>query len=731
MNSDRFRKHPRGGFRILCILATLTFVMAAAANAQTNISTCQTISTLGTYQIVANLTTSGFPCLEITGLPAGQFILNGNGYTVQAAANALYIHDNNPNTQIQYSNVNFVITGLGYPINGDIIESSSQSSSIQSSHNTYTATDTTTNHFVSVQSVGNFYSSNDTNTNMYWDIENSTLGSFISDTVTLNQNVVPIDGGIRFVNTEAYVVGGTITGALTSGGGYNVDDAVVSLCNQPSSSPCLAGTVENITASNFFDLGVEFAGPFSGGIVQNNTINGVQGVGAYARYNSSLNLFTIANNQVNGTTNSYPEYATSLALFQGDSSNPDLAFTNNRIVGNAIGSNSVSTRSYLGTGVTSSGNVAANNNFGAGATVNFASSPGTADGGGNACNNTSPAGVLNCGAALPGPYLRTDTATQGNWINVYGQDGYAIPGVGESLPSYAGASAFFAFYNTWTTSTSDPRAVEVPPSGTSRIASDYYSTSSFDMYIWLYDGNSHQVALYFDDWDNQGRVETVQLINTSTNAVLDTRTISNFYGTPLYLVYNISGNVAFKITNSGGPSAVLNAVFFDNPPAYLRTDIATQGNWIGVYGQDGYMIPNLGVSLPSYALAAPSLDATYTWTTSTSDPRAVEVPPSGGSRIASCYYSTNIFDMNIWIQDGNSHQVALYFDDWDNFTGGRLETVLLINPANGQILDARGVSGFNGAPQYLVYNINGNVEFQIINNNPNANAVLNGVFFGQ
>jgi hypothetical protein len=67
--------------------------------------------------------------------------------------------------------------------------------------------------------------------------------------------------------------------------------------------------------------------------------------------------------------------------------------------------------------------------------------------------------------------------------------------------------------------------------------------------------------LYALDWDNQGRTESVQIIDASSNQVLDTRSISNFPN-GVYLIWNVSGSVIVKVTCVGGPNAAISGIFF-------------------------------------------------------------------------------------------------------------------------------------------------------------------------
>ena len=126
----------------------------------------------------------------------------------------------------------------------------------------------------------------------------------------------------------------------------------------------------------------------------------------------------------------------------------------------------------------------------------------------------------------------------------------------------------------------------------------------------LTDANTHSVALYFLDWDNAGRAERVDVLDVSTHAVLDTRTISAFQ-TGEYLVWNLTGSVTFRITLTGGPNAVLSGIFFGTQAAvptqaaatFIENDPVTQGTWKGVYGSDGEAIYTDSVNYPLYAMS--------------------------------------------------------------------------------------------------------------------------------
>ena len=160
-------------------------------------------------------------------------------------------------------------------------------------------------------------------------------------------------------------------------------------------------------------------------------------------------------------------------------------------------------------------------------------------------------------------FIKQDTTTQGNWIRTYGSQGYDVIGNAASLPSYATITPAGQSSYTWAASSTDPRALE-DASGSGRIAACWYSPSSFTVDVNLTDGQTHELELYFLDWDSTARSETVQFSNASTGAVLNTETVSSFHS-GVYLDCDVSGNVDITFTRQAGANAVLSGLFLDSP----------------------------------------------------------------------------------------------------------------------------------------------------------------------
>jgi hypothetical protein len=159
-------------------------------------------------------------------------------------------------------------------------------------------------------------------------------------------------------------------------------------------------------------------------------------------------------------------------------------------------------------------------------------------------------------------YAGTNVYTHGNWIGAFGKAGYDVIGKQTSLPSYAVLSATNASTFVWARSTTDPRALQYS-GGSGRIAGCWYNTSSFTVNINLTDGQTHTVSIYALDWDYYARSERVDVIDPSTGAVLDSRTISSLRD-GVYLTWKIRGSVQLRFTTLAGPNAVVSGIFFDS-----------------------------------------------------------------------------------------------------------------------------------------------------------------------
>ncbi len=341
---------------------------------------------------------------------------------------------------------------------------------------------------------------------------------------------------------------------------------------------------------------------------------------------------------------------------------------------------------------------------------------------------TVNAAASNGGSAV---FVKEDSTTLGSWIGVYGQDGYSIAGNATSYPSYATVSVTGSANFVWAASTSATKALQ-NASGTGRLAACWYAGTSFAIHANFTDGQVHDFAVYAIDWSTSSRSEQIQITSAATGSVLDTETISNFNGGD-YLQWKVSGNVVITVTKLAGINAVLSGVFLDPATApglpssatasLIGRDTTTEGNWIGVYGLQGYNIIGNATSYPSYATVTPSGQSTWTWAASTNDRRALQTA-GGSSRTATAWYG-NAFSISVNLTDGQLHTLTLYALDWS--TTSRSEQIQITSAATGAILDTETVSSFHSGV-YLRWEVSGNLVIEVTRL-AGLNAVVSGIFF--
>jgi hypothetical protein len=62
-----------------------------------------------------------------------------------------------------------------------------------------------------------------------------------------------------------------------------------------------------------------------------------------------------------------------------------------------------------------------------------------------------------------------------------------------------------------------------------------------------------------------GAVETIQITDANTGALLDGESYSGFHNGE-YAVWNMRGNVLIQVAKFGGANGVVSGIFFDWPP---------------------------------------------------------------------------------------------------------------------------------------------------------------------
>lgn len=157
-------------------------------------------------------------------------------------------------------------------------------------------------------------------------------------------------------------------------------------------------------------------------------------------------------------------------------------------------------------------------------------------------------------------FIKADTATRGNWKGVYGLQGFWIAAVPASLPAYARVKTSAPQW-TWVAHSTSFSALMYPDASADRIAACWYSCAPAVFDLSLTASQNHCVSVYFLDASSSGRYERVDLINSDTGVVLDSRTVRSF-SAGAYLTRQITGNVSIEITPLN-INAVASGIFFD------------------------------------------------------------------------------------------------------------------------------------------------------------------------
>jgi hypothetical protein len=273
-------------------------------------------------------------------------------------------------------------------------------------------------------------------------------------------------------------------------------------------------------------------------------------------------------------------------------------------------------------------------------------------------------------------FVSFDTTTKGNWSGLYGADGYSLANANQKLPSYGSSTTVQNQLDwVWASSTTDPRALKIP-GGSSALAATWYNPGSFNFDVNLTDGHSHQVAFYAVDWDSTSRSETVQILDATTNAVLDTETIAKFSG-GVYAIWNISGHVKVVVSDASYPNSVVSGVFFGG----ISTGSSTSSASTTSSGTSN-VLPVVPPPTTSSSTSG-STSSTTSSTTGTSSGSTTPVPPAVGTLTANAS-SISFGSINIGSSSAKTISVS---------NTGTANVTIVSDSIGGAGLNASGASG--------------------------------------
>jgi hypothetical protein len=180
----------------------------------------------------------------------------------------------------------------------------------------------------------------------------------------------------------------------------------------------------------------------------------------------------------------------------------------------------------------------------------------------------------------PVPTVLKDSITSGNWGGVYGSDGYVLCAYlsdGDTVQDLRNLPAYVSAVNyskqlgqQWVDGAKDQRAPSpgeknaYPRNAGAIYTQDPLATlQTMTVDILMDQGESHQIVLYFLDWDKAGRRVAVEMFDLDSKRLLAPVQVVGDFAGGKYLIYAYDGPVRFRINHVRGPNATLSGIFFD------------------------------------------------------------------------------------------------------------------------------------------------------------------------
>jgi hypothetical protein len=331
-------------------------------------------------------------------------------------------------------------------------------------------------------------------------------------------------------------------------------------------------------------------------------------------------------------------------------------------------------------------------------------------------------------------------APQGGWVGQLGTKGYLLDGWDGSqdvsnLPGIT-PTLVSGTRTLWAPNTPDVRALQAPDGSTVRNASAYSDPNVVTEGLQFTNAYTGDISIYADDWDNQGRAETISLNDGSGPRLYSLAGFSQ--GEWLTFPVNVAAGakVTISATNTATatatttPTAVISAVMIGDagaPPVTGSTQ-APQGNWSKAYGAAGYDLAgwNGTTDLSWMPNATVTLDqgTRATQAATTTDARALS-DPTGASRTAADYTDPNQVRLKLTFSSAYTGNIHLYGVDWDSTARRELITV------NGQTAELSSDFSQGAWVSFPITEAAGDVLTITVDRTAGTSAVLSGFFLGE
>jgi hypothetical protein len=185
--------------------------------------------------------------------------------------------------------------------------------------------------------------------------------------------------------------------------------------------------------------------------------------------------------------------------------------------------------------------------------------------------------------------------------------------------------------------------------------------------------------------------------------------------------------LASNSVGDSGPSNVASAT----TAAGLSYSQSPQGNWVGLYGADGYALMswNGGSDLNSLPQSSLILDqgGRYQWSNGTTAVQALQ-SPDAASRRAACFYDGTQVRLRLTFTTAYSGSLHLYALDWDNL--GRRETITINDGSGDRTANISSDFSQGAWVNVPISVVAGGTVTVTVTRTAGLNAVLSGIFLG-
>ncbi|WP_288880361.1 alpha-L-rhamnosidase C-terminal domain-containing protein [Pedobacter panaciterrae] len=170
--------------------------------------------------------------------------------------------------------------------------------------------------------------------------------------------------------------------------------------------------------------------------------------------------------------------------------------------------------------------------------------------------------------------FRQDSLTSGNWKGSYGKEGFVLFNYLQNnkhlqkLPVYVSSVKLRNEANVHSELPADNRVLR-NTTGTNRtfgavVTKDPAPTlQTITMDVQVAGTQSHQIALYFLDWDNKERRSAVEVFDANTLKLISPVQLIKDYQNGKYLIFNYTGSIRIRINHVRGENAAVSGIFFD------------------------------------------------------------------------------------------------------------------------------------------------------------------------